>query len=233
MSLVLVASRTVALLLVGLYAGGVFFVVIAPSVARMPGPAYVRYWQALNVDYGRAMPPLLLTGIAAMIVVSALSWRRGWVVFGVSSAALILVILTVALTLTGLEPLNRIADAWDPDRLPADWHQSRRRWFSLHLIRTALALAAFGCLIAAQALDRGPDPLVERAHVDQAASLEAGAAAAMAARGAHEGGSWGKQTGNFDCSTPGRPANAYARAQDVTSGRWSAGVPVRVGCSVY
>ncbi|TYB54317.1 hypothetical protein FXF51_47635 [Nonomuraea sp. PA05] len=48
-----------------------------------------------------------------------------------------------------------------------------------------------------------------------------------------EVGSWGKQTGKFDCSGPGRPANAYARAQDVTSGRWSAGVPVRVGRAVY
>ncbi|MEW1837833.1 DUF1772 domain-containing protein [Nonomuraea angiospora] len=171
MSLVLVASRSVALLLVGLYAGGVFFVVIAPSVARLPGPAYVRHWQALNVDYGRAMPPLLMAGIVAMIVVSAVSWRRGWLVFGVSAAALILVILTVVLTLAGLEPLNRIADAWDPDQLPADWQESRRRWLNLHLIRTALALAAFACLITAQAVDRVPDP---PARVDQAVSPGAG-----------------------------------------------------------
>ncbi|RSN05159.1 DUF1772 domain-containing protein [Nonomuraea sp. WAC 01424] len=144
----------VASLLVGLYAGGVVFVVLAPSVARLPGPAYVRYWQALNVDYGRAMPPLLLAGVAALIVVTALSWRRGWVVLGVSTAALIMVILTVVLTLTGLEPLNRVADAWDPDLLPADWHESRRRWLNLHLVRTALALAAFACLIAVQTFDR-------------------------------------------------------------------------------
>ncbi|MFI6925426.1 anthrone oxygenase family protein [Nonomuraea spiralis] len=154
MSLLLAASRMVASLLVGLYAGGVVFVVLAPSVARLPGPAYVRYWQALNVDYGRAMPPLLLAGVAALIVVTALSWRRGWVVLGVSTAALIMVILTVVLTLTGLEPLNRVADAWDPDLLPADWHESRRRWLNLHLVRTALALAAFACLIAVQTFDR-------------------------------------------------------------------------------
>ncbi|MGW4470765.1 anthrone oxygenase family protein [Nonomuraea sp. NPDC004354] len=161
MSLVLTASRMVALLLVGLYAGGVFFVVIAPSVTRMPGPAYVRYWQALNVDYGRGMPPLLLAGIAAMFVVSVLSWRRGWLVFGVSSAALILVILAVCLTLAGMEPLNQIANSWDPDRLPADWHESRQRWVNLHLVRTALALAAFACLIIGQGVDRaGPEHLV-------------------------------------------------------------------------
>ncbi|WP_433258033.1 hypothetical protein ACQPYK_22235 [Streptosporangium sp. CA-135522] len=52
---------------------------------------------------------------------------------------------------------------------------------------------------------------------------------------AHSGyaaGSWGKETGKFDCSAPGKPANAYAQAYDVLSGRWSARVPVRVGCAV-
>ncbi|SEG15690.1 hypothetical protein SAMN05444920_10239 [Nonomuraea solani] len=47
------------------------------------------------------------------------------------------------------------------------------------------------------------------------------------------GGSWGKRTGKFDCRAKGKPANAYARALDVASGRWSAKVPLRVGCSVY
>ncbi|GAA4940356.1 putative membrane protein [Nonomuraea thailandensis] len=154
MTSVLAASRMLALLLVGLYAGGVAFVVLAPSVTRLPGPAYVRYWQALNADYGRAMPPLLLAGIAALIVVTALSWRRGWFVLGVSAAALLLVILTVVLTLAGMEPLNRVVDTWDPDLLPADWHETRRRWLSLHLVRTVLALAAFACLITVQTLDR-------------------------------------------------------------------------------
>lgn len=144
-----------ALLLVGLYAGGVSFVVIAPSVGRLPGPAYVRYWQALNIDYGRAMPPLLLTAIAALLVTAVLSWRRGWLVFGFGSAALILVILTVALTLAGMEPLNQAVDTWDPDRLPADWQEVRQQWSSLHVVRTALALAAFACLIVAQTADRG------------------------------------------------------------------------------
>ncbi|MEU5869096.1 DUF1772 domain-containing protein [Nonomuraea sp. NPDC047529] len=144
----------VATLLIGLYAGGVAFVVLAPSVARLPGPAYVRYWRALNVDHGRAMPPLLPAGIAALIVVTALSWRRGWFAFGAGAVALILVILTVVLTLAGLGPLNRMADAWDPDLLPADWQEIRGRWQNLHLVRTGLALAAFVCLLTVQTFDR-------------------------------------------------------------------------------
>ncbi|MEU8360177.1 DUF1772 domain-containing protein [Nonomuraea sp. NPDC048882] len=160
MSAILTASRMIALLLIGTYAGGVVFTVLAPSVGRMPGPAYVTYWQALNVDYGRAMPPLLLAAIAASLVAAALSWRHGRLVFGLSVAALVLVVGTVVLTLAGLEPINGIVDGWTPDQLPAGWEESRRQWSDLHLVRTALALTAFGCLIVAQGVDRlhGADP---------------------------------------------------------------------------
>nr|BFE78884.1 hypothetical protein GCM10020093_014850 [Planobispora longispora] len=48
----------------------------------------------------------------------------------------------------------------------------------------------------------------------------------------HAGGSWGRKTGLFDCSRAGRPANGYAQAQDAISGRWSAKVPVTIGCAV-
>jgi len=46
------ATRAAALLLLGVYAGGVLFVVLAPRLGELPGPAHVRYWQALNLDYG-------------------------------------------------------------------------------------------------------------------------------------------------------------------------------------
>ncbi|WP_262380323.1 DUF1772 domain-containing protein [Nonomuraea sp. PA05] len=160
MSLLLTVSRMVATALAGLYAGGVLFVVIAPSVARMPGAAYVTYWQALNADYGRAMPPFLLAGIGVTLVASALSWQRGWPAFGACTAALILLVATVALTVAGMEPLNRIANGWDPAQPPAGWHEIRQRWLGLHLLRAVLALAAFACLIAAQGLDHDrPAPL--------------------------------------------------------------------------
>ncbi|MFI6319236.1 hypothetical protein ACIBG8_17030 [Nonomuraea sp. NPDC050556] len=48
----------------------------------------------------------------------------------------------------------------------------------------------------------------------------------------YAGGSFGYKTGKFDCSAPGKPANAYAYAYDTQSGRFSARVPVRVGCAV-
>ncbi|RAY10681.1 DUF1772 domain-containing protein [Actinomadura craniellae] len=154
MSLALTLSRTVASLLLGLYAGGVFFVVIAPSLLDLPGPAYARYWQALNLDYGRAMPPLLLTALAALAATVFLSRHHGGLVLGLGVTALVLVVLTVVVTLAFMEPLNQTANSWNLDQLPADWRDVQRQWSNWHLVRTVAAVAAFGCLLAAHALDR-------------------------------------------------------------------------------
>ena len=150
----LTVTRSIALLLVGLYAGGLLFVVLAPSAGRLPGPAYVRHWQALNTDYGRVMPPLLLTSVLALIIATTLSWHRDRLVFVLSAGALVLVVLTIVLTVAAMDPLNRLADSWDPDHLPHPWTEVRHRWAALHLVRTLLAVVAFACLTLTQVIDR-------------------------------------------------------------------------------
>lgn len=145
--------RATALLLLGSYAGGVLFAVLAPRVYELPGPAYVRYWQAVNLDYGAAMPVLLLSCVALLIATSVLSVPRGRLVSGLDVAATLLVVGTIVLTLTRMEPLNDIGDAWDPDALPAGWAATVDAWRNLHLVRTVLAVAAFALLLASQALD--------------------------------------------------------------------------------
>ena len=151
--LALQVTRGASLFLVGLYAGGVLFTVLAPSLADLPGPAYVRYWQALNDDYGRTMPVLLLTAIVCTLVAAVLSRGRGGLVLGLSVLALLLLVSTVVLTLTQMEPLNRLADSWNPDHLPADWSETQKSWLSWHAVRTAVGMAAFASLLAAQTLD--------------------------------------------------------------------------------
>jgi uncharacterized membrane protein len=151
--------------LLGLFAGGVLFVVIAPSLTDLPGAAYVPYWQALNDDYGRAMPPLLLTCMALILTSAILSHTRGRgrLTVWLTVTALLLVALTVVVTVTQMEALNRLADAWDPRQLPADWADVRQRWLTWHNLRTVLAVLAFASLLTAQATDRpGPAPATTR-----------------------------------------------------------------------
>ncbi|GAA1281092.1 hypothetical protein Psi02_66520 [Planotetraspora silvatica] len=148
-------ARTGATLLLGLFAGGLVFTVLAPSLRSLPGPAYVRYWQALNVDYGRAMPVLLLTCLALLVTTAVVSYQRGWLVFWLTIAASLLLVATIVLTLTKLDPLNQLANSWNVDELPADWSDVRLRWWTLHTARTAMATLAFFALLVAQVADRG------------------------------------------------------------------------------
>ncbi|MFF3562464.1 anthrone oxygenase family protein [Streptomyces sp. NPDC002574] len=156
-TVVLEIVRAGAATLLGLYAGGVFFAVITPSVGRLPGPVYVPYWKALNADYGRVMPPFLLTCLALLVATCALSYRQGPLVFGLSLAAGVLVLATIVLTVTQMEPLNRLVDGWSPSEPPTDFVAVRDRWLTLHTVRTVLAVVAFVSLLVAQGSDReGP-----------------------------------------------------------------------------
>jgi hypothetical protein len=149
-TMVLQIVRAAATALLGLYAGGVFFVVIAPSLGRLPASAYVPYWQALNTDYGRAMPPFLLTCLGLLAATAALTYGRGRLAFVLTVAAAVLVVATIVLTVTQMEPLNRLADGWSADRPPVDWQTLRQRWLTLHAVRTVIALLAFVSLLAAR-----------------------------------------------------------------------------------
>lgn len=139
-------AASASLLLVGIYAGGVVFTVLAPGLGRLPGPAFVRYWQTLNDDYARVMPVLLLLSVATLIATAVLS-RRDRVACWPTITAAVLVVAGIVLTVTQLEPLNQLADSWDPDALPGDWAATRDQWNDWHLVRTVLAVGAFGCLL--------------------------------------------------------------------------------------
>ncbi|TKK91761.1 DUF1772 domain-containing protein [Herbidospora galbida] len=146
------AVRTGATALLGVFAGGLVFTALAPSLRSLPGPDYVRYWQGLNADYGRAMPVLLLSCLALLVATCVMAYSRGGPGFWLSAGAVVLVVAVIVLTVTRLDALNRLADSWNPDLLPADWARARAEWWNLHFARTAMATAGFFLLLLAPAL---------------------------------------------------------------------------------
>jgi hypothetical protein len=44
-------------------------------------------------------------------------------------------------------PINNRIAKWDPEDLPNDWRELRRRWDKLHYVRIVLLLSALACLI--------------------------------------------------------------------------------------
>ncbi|GAA1543015.1 hypothetical protein GCM10009827_073300 [Dactylosporangium maewongense] len=150
--------RALATALVALYAGGVLFVVIAPSVTRLPADAYTRWWQAMNTDMSRTMPPMLLTCLGLLALTAVLSYGRSKPAFVAAVVAILLIVVTIGLTVSRLEPLNAIGDTWNPDAPPADWTEVRSRWQRLHLVRTFLALLTLVTLLAAHVVERAATP---------------------------------------------------------------------------
>lgn len=142
-------TRSLSTLVVGVYAGGVLLFSLAPSVGRLPAESYIPYWQAINTDYARAMPPLLLSGLALLIASCALLLGERRRVFWLTLVATVTIAATIVLTITQLEPLNQLANSWRADQLPADWEDVRDHWWALHTARTVLAVTAFATLLVA------------------------------------------------------------------------------------
>lgn len=151
--------RALATVLVALYAGGVFLVVIAPSVTRLPADAYTLWWQAMNRDMGRAMPPMLLSCLGLLILTAVLGYGRSKPAFVAAVVAILLILATIGLTVIQMEPLNAVGDTWNPNAPPADWTEVRSRWQRLHLVRTLFALLTLATLLSAYVVERAGPPL--------------------------------------------------------------------------
>lgn len=72
-------------------------------------------------------------------------------------APFVLTAIGLTLTLVGpllisrylAEPNYDVILGWDPDAVPADWQDARRRYFALNWIRAVLTWTAFGLFLAA------------------------------------------------------------------------------------
>ncbi|MER5265418.1 DUF1772 domain-containing protein [Actinosynnema sp. NPDC002837] len=135
-------SIVLSLLATGLYAGLCFGIAFNPGVATMSPSAYVSYWQAVNRDYGRFMPPLFVVGMLASSAVAVLSYRKDATVLVAGILAAVAMLAGIVITVTTLVPLNVLADSW-VGSIPDSWAAHRDSWRRFHLIRTVVAAAGF------------------------------------------------------------------------------------------
>jgi hypothetical protein len=146
--MVLDLMRAGALLLLGCYAGGLLIFILAPGIAALPGDAFTLYWQACNHDYGTRAPIVVLTCSFFLAATCALMIGQDWAILAPALFALVLLVGSIIITLTRMEPLNRIANTWNPGALPSDWACARDRWLSWQRIRTAVTVVSFVSLLA-------------------------------------------------------------------------------------
>ena len=131
----------VATLGIGLVAGILVGTGMAALTARaLPSTAWVMRFQLEDRLFAKAMPPLLLGTLLALMAAGALS--RGIPQYMlVVSIVLMLVVLVVTI---GFEvPLNKEMQSWTPAAPPPQWESVRDLWLQRHMIRTVAAGLGF------------------------------------------------------------------------------------------
>ncbi|MFF7254527.1 anthrone oxygenase family protein [Streptomyces microflavus] len=96
---------------------------------------------------GAVMPFWYIGSLVVVAVWAIAGWHHHGVGLVITSAALL--ILSVAMSVLLLVPINNRVKTWTANGLPADWKQQMNRWDRFHYVRVAVITAAFALLVGA------------------------------------------------------------------------------------
>lgn len=110
----------------------------------LPETSWTLQHQAVDGLFSRVMPPTFITTLIALVAMAILapSHARWFFV-----AAALLVIVTIAITVTVEVPINKTIATWTAGAAPSDWMAIRDRWLSFHWVRTITGTLAFLCAV--------------------------------------------------------------------------------------
>ncbi|MCF3184377.1 DUF1772 domain-containing protein [Streptomyces polychromogenes] len=97
-----------------------------------------------------ALMPFWYVGSLALSAIWAIAGRHHHGAGLVMTAAGLLLV-SVAMSVLLLVPINNRNKTWTPGNRPADWKEQLRRWERYHYVRVAVIVAAFTLLVAALA----------------------------------------------------------------------------------
>ncbi|WRZ87636.1 DUF1772 domain-containing protein [Streptomyces sp. NBC_01007] len=95
-----------------------------------------------------AVMPFWYIGSLVLVAVWAVAGRHHHGT-GLVVTAGALLLLSVAMSILLLVPINNRGKTWTPENRPADWKQQLNRWNRFHYVRVAVLIAAFTLLVAA------------------------------------------------------------------------------------
>lgn len=139
-----------ALLGSGITAGVLFAVALSvvPALLAMPVGRYVEAHRLLGRNWDPTMPIIVLTTTAADVALAVVTDVAAQRAAFLLAAVLMLAVAGVSHLLN--VPLNRAVKGLDPQRpVPDGWHDPRPTWRNYHLLRTVIAVAAFGVNVGA------------------------------------------------------------------------------------
>jgi uncharacterized membrane protein len=96
-----------------------------------------------------AMPMRIIMPLALLLLLLA-AWRSRHVnstSFYLYSAAFVLMLVTLIITVAVEVPIDNQIKTWTPDNMPADWASLRQRWDVFHTTRTFTSIASVAFFI--------------------------------------------------------------------------------------
>jgi hypothetical protein len=137
-----------AILLISLVAGTTFGIWQGFDPSGFSPRTFLEVHQGAVRGLNVLLPAMAFGSIAATIVLAFFS-RRTRPALLLYVMALGLMIAAGLITRFGNQPINAQIMAWTADMMPADWTTIRDRWWSWHVTRTIITIAAEIALICA------------------------------------------------------------------------------------
>jgi len=117
-------------------------VFVHPRIRRLEDAVHIRAAQTLASALGAAMPfwyaLTFLLSLAVTFVAHAMWSTSWWIALGSVALFAAMIVYSVLLPV----PINNQVARWQPDSLPANWRELRRRWDRLHAIRVVFLVVA-------------------------------------------------------------------------------------------
>lgn len=120
---------------------------IVPKLMQLIGAEHAPESSKIAGLMGKIMPVwyFLVLGLSALT--GYLEWSSSQRISVSLAASVLSWILSIALSVAVLVPLNNQISSWTPETLPSNWKEIHSRWDFFHKWRVACLFLAFACLI--------------------------------------------------------------------------------------
>ena len=141
--------ETIAIVVAGTMTGNELAVAVFvhPRLSRLDDAVHVRAVQALAIALGAAMPfwyaLTCLLSLATTFLAQPTWDTPRWLALGATALFAAMSIYSVLLPV----PINNQVARFQPDSLPPNWRELRRRWDTLHVIRVVVLVVALLLLV--------------------------------------------------------------------------------------
>ena len=144
------ALETVAIVVAGTLTGSELAVAVFfhPRISRLEDVVHIRTAQTLAKVFGMVMPfwyaLTFLLALALTFFAHATRSAPWWLALASTVLLALIGVYSVLLPV----PINNQIARWQPDSVPANWRDLRRRWDLLHAIRVVFLVIALILLVA-------------------------------------------------------------------------------------